>query len=200
MVELTIDGAPVQVPDGATILDACRAAGDRDADAVLSRDADAGQRLSRLRRRARGIARARSRLRAPRRSRHGHSDRFRAGAPQPQDGARVSRFFRRPLDRAGCAALLRALWRRPAALRCRAGDGRAAGQDRQRALRSRLREVHSLLQVRRGVRRRRPEHVCHRRRRARLRRAHLDGIRRARCPTRPASTAGTASASARRAR
>ena len=82
----------------------------------------------------------------------------------------------------------------------RRGDRRAAGQGRQRPLRPRLLEVHPLLQVRRGVRRGRPEHVRDRRRRARLRRADLHGVGRRRCPTRPASTAATASASARRAR
>ena len=56
-------------------------------------------------------------------------------------------------------------------------DRRPAGQGRQRPLRARLLEVHPLLQVRRGVRRRRPEHVRDRRRRARLRRAHLHRMR-----------------------
>ena len=53
-------------------------------------------------------------------------------------------------------------------------DRRPAGQGRQRPLRPRLLEVHPLLQVRRGVRRGRPEHVRHRRRRPRLRRPDLD--------------------------
>ena len=54
------------------------------------------------------------------------------------------------------------------------GDGRPADQGRQRPLRPRLLEVHPLLQVRRGLRRGRPEHVRDRGRRARLRRPDLD--------------------------
>ena len=72
-----------------------------------------------------------------------------------------------------------------------------AGEGRQRALRPRLRQVHPLLQVRRGLRRRRPEHLRHRGGRPRLRRAHLHRVRDVPCPTPPASTAATASASAR---
>ena len=49
-------------------------------------------------------------------------------------------------------------------------------QGRQRALRPRLLALHPLLQVRRGVRRGRPEHVRDRGRRARLRRPHLDRV------------------------
>ncbi len=52
-----------------------------------------------------------------------------------------------------------------------------AGEGRQRPLRPRLLAVHPLLQVRRGVRRRRSEHVRDRRRRPRVRRPHLDGVR-----------------------
>ena len=62
------DGMPVE-GSGATILDACERASDRNADALLSRVAHAGQRLPRLRRRARRLARAGAGLRAPRRGR-----------------------------------------------------------------------------------------------------------------------------------
>ena len=58
-------------------------------------------------------------------------------------------------------------------------DGRPADQDRQRALRPRLLEMHPLLQVRRGVRRGRPEHVRDRGRRPRLRCPDLDRAGRA---------------------
>ena len=99
------------------------------------------------------------------------------------------------LDRGLCRALRRgsrrygppaAPRRRGRARRARAGppprrgrrrdgrDRRPADQDRQRPLRPRLLEVHPLLQVRRGVRRGRPEHVRDRGRRARVRRADLD--------------------------
>ena len=54
----------------------------------------------------------------------------------------------------------------------------AAGQGRQRALRARLLALHPLLQVRRGVRRRRAEHVRDRRRRTRVRCPHLHRVRR----------------------
>ena len=87
--------------------------------------------------------------------------------------------------------------RRP---RRRRRDRRPAGQGRQRPLRPRLLALHPLLQVRRGVRRGRPEHVRDRGRRARLRRPDLDRVRRRRSRSRRASTAATASASARPAR
>ncbi len=53
-----------------------------------------------------------------------------------------------------------------------------ARQGRQRAVRPRLRQVHSVLQVRRGLRYRLPEHVRDRRRRPWVRCAHLDRVRR----------------------
>ena len=52
-----------------------------------------------------------------------------------------------------------------------------ADQGRQRPLRARLLEVHPLLQVRRRLRRAVAEHVRHHRRRARVRRPHLDRVR-----------------------
>ena len=55
-------------------------------------------------------------------------------------------------------------------------DGRPGGQGRQRPVRTGLRQVHPLLQVRRRVRGAVAEHVRHRRRRPRVRRAHLDGV------------------------
>ena len=60
-------------------------------------------------------------------------------------------------------------------------------------------QVHPVLQVRRRLRRAVAEHVRDRRRRPRLRRPHLDRVRRP-LPDRPASTAATASRSARPAR
>ena len=70
--------------------------------------------------------------------------------------------------------------RHPATTTSRAADRRRrrpTGQGGQRALRPRLLQVHPLLQVRRGVRRGRAEHVRHRRRRARIRRPHLNRVR-----------------------
>ena len=60
----------------------------------------------------------------------------------------------------------------------RGGDGRPAGQGRQRGLRPRLLPLHPLLQVRGGLRRGRAEHVRDRGRGPRLRRADLDRVRR----------------------
>ena len=119
-------------------------------------------------------------------------------------GARAPRLVGRPVDGAASAGTWRATTPTPSAIGAagaacrpraratrtppattRAPDGQTAatvrqpGQGRQRPLRPRLREVHPLLQVRRGVRRPTPEHLRHRRRRARLRRAHLHRVRRA---------------------
>ena len=48
-ITLTIDDQQVEVPEGSTILDACKQARDRHADAVLRRDADPGERVPDLR-------------------------------------------------------------------------------------------------------------------------------------------------------
>ena len=103
----------------------------------------------------------------------------RARAAQPQDGARVSGssvdLSTAPEAQRYCARY----GADPARYGRSAATVAAAGEDRQRSVRSRLFEVHSLLQVRRSVRNRRAEHLRDRRRRARVRRAHLDRIRRA---------------------
>ena len=58
---------------------------------------------------------------------------------------------------------------RSPAMRCNGrGHGCAAGQSGQRLVRPRLRQVHPLLQVRGGLRQGRAEHLRHRRRRARV--------------------------------
>ena len=207
-------------------------AGHRHADPVLRREPDAGQRLSRVRRRGHGLARARARLLAQGRGRDGRADRFGAGPPVAQGRAGVPGLVgRRVAGRAGRARRRRstATWsatartrpatdRRPpapppgsattatpghhhaAAGDATAADRRPADEDRQRPVRPRLLEVHPLLQVRRGVRRGRPEHVRDRGRRTRVRRPDLDRAGRPAARSRPASTAATASASARRAR
>ena len=86
----------------------------------------------------------------------------RFGPPAPPDPDR-DRKRHRPSRRAG---------------RPDGGHGARSDQDRQRALRARLLEVHPLLQVRRRVRRAVPEHVRDPRRRPRLRCPHLDRVRR----------------------
>ena len=171
-------------------------------DALLPREPDAGQRLPRLRRRGRGLARARARLLADGRAEDERQDRQRARAPVAQDRPRVPGLLGRPLvrlaprcsgwmERYGADPSASARRRRPprrasatrpgpattTRARRRGRDRRPAGQGRQRSLRPRLRQVHPLLQVRRGLRHRRAEHVRDRRRRPRLRRPHLDRVR-----------------------
>ena len=129
----------MRVLEGSTILDACRRARDRHADALLRRHADAGERLPRLRRRARRRARRSCR---PARAR---SRRAWSCTPTPSACARAagscsSCSARRSTSRLApeALALHRALRRAARALRRRRGDGRAAGEDRQRPLRARL--------------------------------------------------------------
>ena len=80
MVELEVDGQPVRVFEGSTILDACRQLGIDTPDPLLRRDARAGECLPRLRRRARGLARARPRVLAEGRGRDEGADGLRARA------------------------------------------------------------------------------------------------------------------------
>ena len=226
-IELTIDGATVSVPAGTTILGACTAQGIDTPTLCYVENLDAGQRVPGLRRRGRGVARARPGLLAQGRGRDGGPDRLRARPPLAQDGPRVPRVERGPLarraDRAGRVdrGLCRTLRRRrdplrtagPGRLRRRTrpprigppprasrrrhrGNGRPADEGRQQPLRARLLEMHPLLQVRRRVWGAGAEHVRDRGRGPRLRRPHLHRGP-CRCPSRRASTAATASGSAR---
>ena len=146
MIELTVDGQAVRVFEGSTILDACRQLGDRDADALLRRHADAGERLPRLRRRARGRADARAGVLAQGGGGDGRAHRLGARAHVAAARARAARLVGRPLDRARSARVHRAVRREAGPLRPRRGARRARGEDRQRPLRARLLEVHPLLQ------------------------------------------------------
>ena len=219
MVELEVDGQAVRVFEGATILDACTQLGidtptlcygetlqpanvcrvcvvELEGSRVLvpacSRRAEAGMKVQTDSERVRLLAEGR------------------AGAARlvgrPLDDGRRARLPRAVRRRAGALRAARAAGARPRpgadrasrrARRPHRGDRPPAGQGRQRALRARLRQVHPLLQVRRRLRRAVPEHVRHPRRRPRLRRADLDRARHASCPSRPASTAATASRCAR---
>ena len=85
-VELEIDGEKVRVFEGSTILDACRARGDRDPDALLRRVADAGQRVPGLHGRGRGLARAGAVVRPQGRGRDGGS------RPTPTASATAARW------------------------------------------------------------------------------------------------------------
>ena len=199
-VELTVDGAAVRVTEGSTILDACRRLGIETPTLCY---ADTLTPVNVCRVCVVEVEGARTLVPACSRKVEAgmvvHTD-SRARAHEPPPGARAARLVGRPLHRARRAALHRASTTRSRSASARTRDRRAAGEGRQRPLRPRLLEVHPLLQVRRGLRRRPPEHVRDRRRRPRLRRAHLDRARRARCPSRRASTAATASPSARPAR
>ena len=73
-VALSVDGQPVEVPEGSTLLDACRRGGEGRAHALLPRDAHAGERVPRLCRRSRRRARARAGLLAQGRGRHEGAD------------------------------------------------------------------------------------------------------------------------------
>ena len=200
IVELTVDGQEVRVTEGSTILDALPPARDRDADALLRRHAHAGERLPRLRRRGRRLARARAGLLAQGRAGNGRAHRLAARADEPPARARAARARRStspPLP-TRCATS-RSTRREPERFGATL-DRRAGGEGRQRALRARLLEVHPLLQVRRGLRRRPPEHVRDRRRRTRLRARTSPPSSTSSCRSRRASTAATASRYARRAR
>ena len=80
MVEITIDGKPVSVPEGSTILEAARKTGHRHADALLPGKPHAGERLPRLRGGDGRLAHAGSRLLAQSGTEHGDQDGFRARA------------------------------------------------------------------------------------------------------------------------
>ena len=204
LIDVEIDGRTVRVPEGSTILDACRAEGidtptmcyadnltpinacrvcvvEVEGSRVLvpacSRAAEAGMKISTDTERVRrsrtlvmeflassvDTSLASARL-APLAGRV----RGAPGAVRRRDGADGGGGARR----AGARPPPRP---RPGGRR----DGRAAGQGRQRALRARLRPVRPLLQVRRGVRHRRPAHVRDRGRGPRVRRPDLDRVRRA---------------------
>ncbi len=202
--------------------------GHRHADPLLPREPDPGQRLPGLRRRGQGLARPRPGLLAQGRGRDGRLRPTPSASAISRK--MVLEFLGSSVDlrpRPAAARLHRPLRRRPRALRDRrrrprrpasatrtsratttprpaptpsGPDRRPAGQGRQRPLRPRLLEVHPLLQVRRGLRRGRPEHVRDRGRRVAASTPASRPRRRSRCPIRPASTAATASASARPAR
>ena len=91
--------------------------GDRDPDHVLGAHAHAGERLPGLRVRGQGRPHARAVLRAQGRGRDGGRDALRPREAQPQDGARVPRLVRRPVDDAERRALDRGVRRRSRALR-----------------------------------------------------------------------------------
>ena len=192
----TIDGEPVEVPAGrdASSTPAARAGID-DADALLPRDPHAGQRLPGLRRRGRGRARAGPGLLAQGRAGHGRADRLASGCAQSRK--LVLEFLASSVDLSTAPAIgAGALRRRPERYgprrrRAASATPRARPSPRPTARAETVAQpvkvdndlyvrdysqVHPLLQVRRGLRHRRAEHLRDRGRRARLRRAHLDRV------------------------
>ena len=174
-IALTIDGRAVTVPEGTTILAAC-APSATIPDALLSsrrcsRSTSAASASSRSRARACWCRPARARSRpawscTPTPSGSGTAASWcsscsrRRSTCRPRRSPAVPRALRReperygppaPPDRRPRRACARATTTRRTAPT--AATVRAAGQDRQRPLRPRLRQVHPLLQVRRGVRR-----------------------------------------------
>ncbi len=169
MLQMSIDGHDVQAMEGTTILDACR-----QAHALHPRDAHARQRLPRVRRRGGGIARAGAGVLTQGRSGHEDPDGLGARAPQPPARAGAARVVGRHVAvRTGGERLDGAVRRTAAALRAGGRHRGPAREGRQRALCARLLALHPLLQMRRSLRRRRAEHVRHRRRWSRLRCPHL---------------------------
>ena len=225
-VEMTIDGAPVTVPAGSTILEAARSLG-IDTPTLCYVETLTPVDVCRVCVvEHRGLARARPRLPAagePGMEVQTDSERVRhsrrlvlellgssvdLSLAGPVRARRDLRGYARAVRRGRVPVRAAARRQRPQAsatprgrppprARRDRGDRRPAGQGGQRPLRPRLRPLHPLLQVRRGVRRGRPEHVRDRGRRARLRRPHLHGVRHAARPSPRACTAATASASAR---
>ena len=178
MVALTIDGAAVEAPAGATILDACRAAG-ADIPTLCFLDTLTPVNACRVCvvevEGARVLAPACSRKVEPGMSIRTRSPRVRSLA---QAGPGTARVVRGPVHGAVARADDARIRCRPVALRRGAGDRGSADADRQRPLRPRLLEVRALLQMRRGLRHRRAAHLRDCRGGARVRRAHLHRVRR----------------------
>ena len=224
-VALTIDGEQVSVPEGTTILDAAAAMGKSMPTLCYLETLHPGERVPRVRGGGGGFARAGAELLAqggsrawwcaPNSERVKHSRKmvleFLASSVDLSTTPNVSGWldeydcrparYGPPAPAAAERRARRGAHRPPRSARPRVRRHRApAAQERQRAVRARLRQVHPLLQVRRGVRHRFPEHLRDRRGGARLRRADLDRVRGPAPRIRRASTAATASRSAPRAR
>ena len=178
MVALTIDGAAVEAPAGATILDACRAAG-ADMPTLCFLETLTPVNACRVCvvevEGARVLAPACSRKIEPGMV---DSHALAARGPLAQAGPGTARLVRGPVHGAVARADDARIRCRPVALRRGAGDRGSADADRQRPLHARLLEVRALLQMRRGLRHRRAAHVRDCRGGPRVRRAHLYGVRR----------------------
>ncbi len=111
-VELTIDGATVRAPEGATLLDACRGQGVDIPTLCYGDTLTPEERLPGVHGRGRGLPGARAGLLAPGRGGHGGAHRHRAGPPRPPAGARAPRLVGRPVDHPRRRRLERAVRRR----------------------------------------------------------------------------------------
>ena len=152
LVEVTIDGAPVRVPEGATLLDACRSAG-VDTPTLCWGDTLEPANACRVC----VVEVEGARVLAPACSRQAE-----ASMVVHTDSERVRHSRRMVLEFLGSSVDLsttpraaewtQKLRRRPAPLRRRRRHGRPAAEGRQRPVRPGLRQVHPLLQVRRRLR------------------------------------------------
>ena len=118
-VELTIDGGTVRVPEGATILDACRAQG-KETPTICYLETLHPVNVCRVC----VVEVEGSRVLVPSCSRpvepgYGRADRFRAGPPQPQDGAGVPGLIGGPLHHSRCRPMARRLRMSAGAVRSR---------------------------------------------------------------------------------
>ena len=200
LIDLTIDGAAAQVPEGATILDACNAVGVETPTLCYLETLTPVNAC-----RVCVVELEGSRALVPACAR-----RAEPGMKIQTDSPRVRHSRKMVLEFLGSSVDLstapdaRRYSERYAADPSRYGDERATVAQPVKidndAVRARLLEVHPVLQVRRSVRRRRAEHVRDRGCGTRIRGARSRPNTTCRCRTRPASTAATASASARRAR
>ena len=198
--ELTIDGRPARVREGATLLEACTSLG-IDTPTLCFLETLTPVNACRVcvveLEGSRALVPACARRAEPGMAIHTDSPRVRHSRKM------VLEFLASSVDLSTAPDAQR-YCERYGADPSRYGEARAtvaaAAQDRQRTLRARLCQVHSLLQMRRSLRHRRAKHVRDRRRGTRVRGRASPPSTTSRYPIRPASTAATASASARPAR
>ena len=177
MIQLTIDGRTTTRRQGTTILQACNAQG-IDTPTLCYLETLTPVNACRVcvveLEGARTLAPACSRTVEPGMVVHTHTERVRHSRKLVLEMLGV---VGRPVARVPDLQAPHARIRRGAASALAGATVAPAGEDRQRSLYVRDYRVRALLQVRRGVRHRRAEHVRHRRRRTRIRRAHLDRVR-----------------------
>ncbi len=177
-VTIRVDGEPVSVADGDTLLDACRSAGIDTPTICYGRQPHPGQRLPGVRGRGRGLPHAgagllRGRPRTAWSSTPTPSGCATAAGWCWSSWARRSTSARPPSWPAGSTD-----YGADPTASATAVPGRRGAEGPGRPVRAGLRAVRPLLQVRRGLRRRRPAHLRHRRGRAGVRGPDLHRVRR----------------------